>query len=89
MTDWAANNDLVILNDGGKSTFFRGAAQSILDLPWSSSGNAYRIRKWRVLEEETLSDHHYTFFWAEEPNKAMWKWAERKWKIGWIVPKLH
>ncbi|XP_043474028.1 uncharacterized protein LOC122506100 [Leptopilina heterotoma] len=62
VSDMLATNGLVVLNRGHEFTFRRGESGSILDLTIASPRLARRIREWRVLDEETLSDHQYIEF---------------------------
>lgn len=60
LLEWAANNDLVILNDGRHPTFSRGGSESFLDLTLITTAAARRVTEWAVMKDlETLSDHHY------------------------------
>jgi hypothetical protein len=57
-----ARRDMVILNDGISPTFRRRGQQSFLDLTLCSGHASHRVHGWRVLEEETWSDHRYVEF---------------------------
>ncbi|XP_043479874.1 uncharacterized protein LOC122509708 [Leptopilina heterotoma] len=59
VSDMLATNGLVVLNRGHEFTFRRGESGSILDLTIASPRLARKIKEWRVLDEETLSDHQY------------------------------
>lgn len=50
---------LVICNKGNRSTFHKG---SILDLTLATPNLALKVSGWRVLDEESLSDHFYIVF---------------------------
>lgn len=55
--EWAARNDLVVLNDGSP-TFRRGETSSAIDLTLCTERTREDVAKWSVLEQtETLSDH--------------------------------
>lgn len=57
LEEWAASMDLRILNTGGVFTCIRPQGSSVVDLTWISP-NLYNFNvNWRVLDEETLSDH--------------------------------
>ncbi|XP_070512055.1 uncharacterized protein [Cardiocondyla obscurior] len=57
---WAAELDLLIVNEGSTSTCSAWRGDSIVDLTWISSSARAFVRSWRVAEElETLSDHRY------------------------------
>lgn len=59
LDDWAAVLGLCIINRGTSSTLVRPQGESIVDLTWTSPSAADRIDGWRVMEQETLSDHLY------------------------------
>lgn len=62
---WCASRDLVIVNSGNQPTCVRPQGSSVIDITWSSPSvrrTAPRIAMWRVMEEETLSDHKYISF---------------------------
>lgn len=50
---------LVICNKGNSSTFHK---RSILDLTLATPNLARKVSGWRVLDEESLSDHFYIVF---------------------------
>lgn len=50
---------LVVCNKGNRSTFHKG---SIIDLTIATPRTAQKMTKWKVLDIETLSDHHYILF---------------------------
>lgn len=66
VSEMIARNDLVIVNQGSANTFSRGDACSIIDLTIASTGIVGNIEGWRVLDEETLSDHKYIEFWVSK-----------------------
>lgn len=59
LEDWAAVLGLVLINQGSSSTLVRPQGESIIDLTWASPSAADRIDNWRVMSQETLSDHLY------------------------------
>jgi len=61
---WAAELDLVLINNGVVSTCVRSNGESIIDLTWSSAGVCGLLSDWRVLSDEvlSLSDHRYIVF---------------------------
>lgn len=62
MEEWVAQNDLVLLNVGNKPTFQCENYTSILDLTFVTPDLKTSINEWDVLEEDSLSDHHYIMF---------------------------
>lgn len=55
LTEWMAQMELDVANETGVATCVRGNQRSVLDLTMKSQGT--NITKWRVNEEENLSDH--------------------------------
>lgn len=61
--EMAARTGLVVLNTGTASTFRRmGCRETYPDVSFATEGIYRRIKKWRVLERENLSDHMYISF---------------------------
>lgn len=58
LTEWLAENDLILANIGGRATFERGSSTSIIDLTLTTKDIHRRLKEWRVSEEENLSDHN-------------------------------
>ncbi|KAK9729468.1 hypothetical protein QE152_g15942 [Popillia japonica] len=54
--------DMVVLNDGKEPTFVRGATESHIDVTLSTYRIAKQIVNWRVMDEDSLTDHKYIFF---------------------------
>lgn len=57
--EWAAENDLRLLNVGNEPTCIRTQGTSIVDLTWASPGLIRQNTSWQVLNITTLSDHAY------------------------------
>nr|XP_034195328.1 uncharacterized protein LOC117611492 [Osmia lignaria] len=58
--DWAAENELRLLNRGSVSTCVRAQGESIVDLSFATPSAVRMVQSWRVMEEaESLSDHRY------------------------------
>lgn len=57
---------LKVANNGEKPTFVRNEAESILDLTLTTENMERCIGNWRVLDEESLSDHCYISFEVEQ-----------------------
>lgn len=49
--------DLRIVNEGDAPTCIRPQGKSVIDLTWASAGAMAMITNWRVIADETLSDH--------------------------------
>ncbi|KAJ8939104.1 hypothetical protein NQ314_011235 [Rhamnusium bicolor] len=60
LTDWLAVHVLIVVNTGGEATFVRGNQHSVIELTLASADLADNTRNWRVLEDESLSDHQLT-----------------------------
>lgn len=61
---WMAGMGLTVLNEGGEATCIRPNGESHVDLTMANGRAADTVSKWRVLGEESLSDHHYIAFEA-------------------------
>lgn len=86
VTEWIAENDLVVVNVGAKPTFRRREYSSILDLTLATADVKDRILNWDVSDFESLSDHNYIVFDVADKKPLPRK---RKSKIeGWQVKKL-
>lgn len=60
LVDWAASQDLWVLNRGTASTCVRWQGESIVDVSFGSPVIARRLSHWYVADNiETLSDHNY------------------------------
>lgn len=62
LEEWLAELDMVVLNDGITPTFRRGTSSSFIDVTFSTQRIAKRIKNWRVMEDESLSDHNHIYF---------------------------
>lgn len=56
---WAEGLGLRLLNRGNRPTCVRATGSSVVDVTFATPGVAHRVTGWRVMEEETLSDHRY------------------------------
>lgn len=62
LLELANRRGLLIANDGREPTFQRREQRSFLDLTFYSSATRGEVGSWRVLDEETMSDHRYVEF---------------------------
>lgn len=60
--EWMAQNSMTICNICNMPTFVRDLSNSIIDITICSDRAARRIRKWSVLDDESLSLHRYISF---------------------------
>ncbi|XP_064214106.1 uncharacterized protein LOC135266775 [Tribolium castaneum] len=84
LMDWIAQRDYTIQNTGDEPTFVRGESVSNIDLTITSTGLADKIKNWKVLPEENLSDHRDIYFEickTKEENEARTKRVRKSWKI--------
>lgn len=83
VADWAAANELVVINQGNRPTFARGSSKSIIDLTFMTENMARFANSWRVRDEETLSDHKYiSFELGIGPATTQHIPGTRRWKLG-------
>lgn len=62
LEDWVVQLGLQVVNVGREWTCVRQQGGSVVDITLATPGVADRIRDWRVLQSETLSDHAYIQF---------------------------
>ncbi|XP_033228888.1 uncharacterized protein LOC117180499 [Belonocnema kinseyi] len=79
VTEWLAQNDLIVKNKGENPTFVRKNYRSILDLTIATTQIGKKIHQWKVSEEESLSDHNYVTFEIVEIPRSVQK---KQGKIG-------
>lgn len=85
--EFIARNDLVVLNRGCTPTFVRGNSSSIIDLTIGTTSFARKVVDWKVMEDETLSDHRYIVF-KTSPGEIKSTDTKRQ-PLGWNTKKLH
>lgn len=85
MTEWIAANNLIVLNEGNTPTFVNRNYGSILDITLSTEKIRPFITGWKVLEEESLSDHKYIMFEVHEENNSRETIPQIQ---GWQLKKL-
>ncbi|XP_074031354.1 uncharacterized protein [Leptinotarsa decemlineata] len=85
LTDWIATLDLTIHNNGNP-TFERGVSKSHIDITMTTNRIASKVKDWKTMDEETMSQHKYIHFhistmigekrqWNKKPylNKATFR----------------
>lgn len=72
--EWAAATGLKILNEGGEPTLVRRNGVSYIDLTMVTDGAGSPPPTWRVLQEDTASDHRYVLTETAERGKTTRKW---------------
>ncbi|KAJ8934071.1 hypothetical protein NQ314_013609, partial [Rhamnusium bicolor] len=84
LTQWIAANKLIIQNKGEEPTFIRGGSVSHLDITCTTEKTAKRVVTWKVLEQESMSDHRYVYMeiGAEEGPTRTHIEARKGWLIG-------
>ncbi|KAG5870209.1 hypothetical protein JTB14_017950 [Gonioctena quinquepunctata] len=56
---WTSTLNLIVQNRGSKPTFVRRATRSFIDVTLASQKIAKSITNWRVLDNETLTEHEF------------------------------
>ncbi|KAG5862360.1 hypothetical protein JTB14_030583 [Gonioctena quinquepunctata] len=59
LMDWTSTLNLIVQNRGSKPTFVRRATRSSIDVTLASQNIAKSITNWRVLDDETLTEHTF------------------------------
>ena len=94
VSEMIASLGLIVLNRGSCPTFRRGDSSSIIDITFASPAIAINTIKWEVLEDETLSDHHYIQMEIDlshtviAANPTRSKWNTRRINKGKCLEKL-
>ncbi|KAG8290744.1 hypothetical protein J6590_076433 [Homalodisca vitripennis] len=86
LNDWIAEHNLVIHNVGSP-TFRRNDSMSYIDLTLTTEDIAGKVVKWKVLEEENLSDHAYISF--ELKNDTVMSPALTIKNMGWCLNNVE
>lgn len=60
--DWLAQLDMAVINEGSEPTFRRGNSSSIIDVTFATNNISSSIKNWRMLEEDSMSDHMYIYY---------------------------
>lgn len=83
LEEFMATNQIILANTGNQPTFIRGKQESHLDITMYSETLTGKVVNWKILEEETVSDHRYITF--EIINKRIRdkipKHSKNKWKF--------
>nr|CAH7720777.1 unnamed protein product [Callosobruchus chinensis] len=87
LMEWISALDLVVHNTGDEPTFVRGESTSFIDITCSTASAACDITEWRVLQEETMSDHQFIYF--EVRDRAERKRYNEKRLVSIDVGKLR
>ncbi|XP_046424562.1 uncharacterized protein LOC124181884 [Neodiprion fabricii] len=89
VADFLARLDLIPVNEGTAPTWQRAStrASSVIDLTAGTPGVAAEEMGWRVLDDESLSDHRYIYMkWKpRDRSRARTPGSIEK---GWVVMKL-
>lgn len=86
--EWAAENDIYLLNIGAESTCVRKQSSSIVDLSWCTTDIISYIHDWNVLQIETLSDHRYIRFKLSDIKPGVEYIINRHKEPSWNFKKL-
>lgn len=57
LEQWVNRFDMRLMNEGNSPTCIRPQGMSIVDLTWVTAGLTEKVTEWKILEDETLSDH--------------------------------
>lgn len=85
MEEWIAQMDLCILNEGDKPTFQCENYESILDLTLATHDVKREINEWKVLGEESLSDHNFIVVSIEKQQGIPEKRVQQ---LGWHIKNI-
>jgi len=77
---WMSSNDFRLINEGSTPTCVRPQGSSTVDLTWATAAALRDVDSWKVLEEETYSDHKYIQFTYKERKIYTNKKISKRWK---------
>lgn len=82
--EFIAANSMMVVNEGSAPTFVRRDQQSHLDLTLCTENMSNKIKNWKVMDEESLSDHKYISFNIELCHRQTDTRTvkQRKWRIN-------
>lgn len=83
LAELIASLNLQVCHIGSSPTFERGSSKSILDLTFASPRTANLTIDWKVLDEETMSDHKYITYTIGAQART-----QDQLQIGWCRKKL-
>ena len=73
---------MIVVNEGNKPTFVRGNQTSRIDVTMYTEDLGGKDKKWRVLDDESMSDYRYIIFEVDRTKEKEKQTEEtRKWKI--------
>lgn len=80
LAEFVFSRGMVVMNTGSKPTFERSHSRSYIDVTFNTERLAGRIKKWEVLEEESLSLHNYIKMTieGEGPGGIRYSWGPRR-----------
>lgn len=64
--EFLLESNLIVLNRGSQPTFRNSLRSEVIDLTIATKNLVHRVSKWRVSEEESLSDHMHIRFELDE-----------------------
>ncbi|XP_011258888.1 uncharacterized protein LOC105252923 [Camponotus floridanus] len=77
---WMSSKDFRLVNEGSSLTCVRPQGSSIVDLTWATATASRNIDNWKILEEETYSDHKYIHFTFNEKKVCTSRKVATRWK---------
>ena len=81
LCEMASNLHLHTANLGGEFTFVRGCTGSVIDITFGDEITAGRIRKWKVLDSYSHSDHRYISFELVRQGSERSLTSNRGWSV--------
>lgn len=84
LAEWAAANDLSVINNVNSYTFKRGTTESFIDVTFCNAKLREHIGTWKTLDNENLSDHRDIVFDVGIASRARSATCERSGK-GWRI----
>ncbi|XP_043461994.1 uncharacterized protein LOC122498366 [Leptopilina heterotoma] len=83
LLEYLIGKDLDILNTGSTPTFINAVRQEVIDITLCSKSIENKLRRWRVSNEPSLSDHSQIVFEVESAVRLEAKWIRNPRKTDW------
>ncbi|CAK9820187.1 Putative 115 kDa protein in type-1 retrotransposable element R1DM [Anthophora quadrimaculata] len=80
--------NLTCCNKGMKATCKKPMGESVVDITIATDGIVQKIKDWKVLDDETLSDHEYINYRIDDTNEKVTR-REATMEVHWNIEKMN
>ncbi|XP_043464492.1 uncharacterized protein LOC122499952 [Leptopilina heterotoma] len=83
LLEYLIGTNLDILNTGSTPTFSNAIRQEVIDITLCSKSIGNKVRRWKVSNEPSLSDHSQIVFEVESAVRSKTKWIRNPRRTDW------